>query len=160
MPPDSHHLSAAVGWLELGNPGEAKDELKRISAELQEHPEVLAVRWGIHYRLKEYDACLTVAESFTAIDPDNVQSWVDLSISLYKLGRTQQAYDTLARRLVKFPAEWAFYYNLACYAVQLGHLAEGRDLLDRAMAFGNEKDVKEIALEDPDLEPIWKDIRK
>lgn len=159
-PPDSHFLSAAVGWLELGNPGEAKDELARIAPDLQTHPEVLAVRWGIHYRAQEYEDCLRVAQEFAEIDPDNVQSWVDLSISQYKLGETQQAYNTLHSRLPKFNSEWAFYYNLACYAVQLGRHGEGKELIDRAILYGNEKEIVQIALNDPDLEPIQELIRK
>jgi hypothetical protein len=30
QPPDSHHLNAAVGWLELGNDIEATEELDKI----------------------------------------------------------------------------------------------------------------------------------
>ena len=45
QPPDSHHLSAAEGWLELGNHREAQTELDRISAVEQERIEVLALRW-------------------------------------------------------------------------------------------------------------------
>ena len=30
-PPDSHHLSAAIGWLELGNVAEAGAELEKIA---------------------------------------------------------------------------------------------------------------------------------
>src|ERR1043166_9428290 len=46
-PPDTHHLSAAVGWLELGNPAEAGEEIARISPAALEHPDVLEVRWQI-----------------------------------------------------------------------------------------------------------------
>ena len=46
-PPDTYYLSAAVGWLELGNPGEARAELVQISSRQQEHPDVLEVRWAL-----------------------------------------------------------------------------------------------------------------
>src|ERR1017187_3279090 len=43
-PPDSHHLSAAIGWLGLGNWREANEELEKITSELRGHPDVLEVR--------------------------------------------------------------------------------------------------------------------
>jgi hypothetical protein len=35
-PPDTHHVSAAIGWLELGNPAEAGEEIARITPEMLE----------------------------------------------------------------------------------------------------------------------------
>jgi hypothetical protein len=42
--PDSHHLQAAVGCLELGNWSEANEELENITPQMRVHPDVLAVR--------------------------------------------------------------------------------------------------------------------
>ena len=42
------HLTAAQGWLELGNHEEAFEELEQIDAPLRGHPDVLEVRWGIY----------------------------------------------------------------------------------------------------------------
>jgi hypothetical protein len=44
QPPDSMHLTAAQGWLELGNHEEAFEELEQIDAPLRGHPDVLEVR--------------------------------------------------------------------------------------------------------------------
>jgi hypothetical protein len=62
-PPDSHHLSAAIGWLELGNHGEANEELEKISPALRTHPEVLRVRWAIYYLVQNWDACFEIASA-------------------------------------------------------------------------------------------------
>ena len=40
-PPDSIHLQAAQGWLELGNHLEADKELDEIAPQLRTHPDVL-----------------------------------------------------------------------------------------------------------------------
>ncbi|MDB6112704.1 MAG: hypothetical protein JWR69_4454 [Pedosphaera sp.] len=40
-PPDSQHLKAAQGWLELGIHVEANAELDKITATLRSHPDVL-----------------------------------------------------------------------------------------------------------------------
>jgi hypothetical protein len=41
------HLSAAIGWVGLGDWREANDELEKITQDLRSHPEVLEVRWLI-----------------------------------------------------------------------------------------------------------------
>jgi hypothetical protein len=43
-PPDSLHLQAAQGWLELGSHIEANEELEKIAPQLRAHPDVLKVR--------------------------------------------------------------------------------------------------------------------
>jgi Tfp pilus assembly protein PilF len=52
-PPDSLHLQAAQGWLELGNHAEAEAELDNITASSREHPDVINVRWGIYAAAKK-----------------------------------------------------------------------------------------------------------
>ena len=61
-PPESHFLSAAVGWIELGNLDEAKAELRRISPARSEHPGVLEAGWLIHARETDWGKALTVAK--------------------------------------------------------------------------------------------------
>ena len=53
QPPNSHHLEAAQGWLELGNHEEANEELELIDAPLRSHPDVLEARWGIYAKGQE-----------------------------------------------------------------------------------------------------------
>jgi hypothetical protein len=57
-PPDTFHLEAAHGWLELGNHIEADKELDRITPQLRVHPDVLDIRWQIDARAKKWDACV------------------------------------------------------------------------------------------------------
>jgi hypothetical protein len=58
----------------------------------------------------------------------------------------------------KFPKEWVMRYNLACYACQLGDLKAAWKSLEKAIDMAPSKDVKTMALEDKDLEPLWTDI--
>ena len=57
-PPDSHHLHAAQGWVELGNHAEANEELEQIAPQLRAHPDVLEVRWHIYSHVNKWDACV------------------------------------------------------------------------------------------------------
>jgi len=55
QPPDSIHLEAALGWLELGNYPESNEELEKITASLRSHPDVLEVRWQIYAKFKKWE---------------------------------------------------------------------------------------------------------
>jgi hypothetical protein len=58
----------------------------------------------------------------------------------------------------KFPKEYIIRYNLACYACQLGNLEEARHWLKKAIEMADPKEVKLMALNDPDLKPLWKEL--
>jgi hypothetical protein len=76
QPPDIFHLSAAVGWLELGNPIEAAAELDQLSTSVRSHPDVLEVCWQISAEQKNWDACRDVALALTRADPGS-HCWLD-----------------------------------------------------------------------------------
>jgi len=51
-------------------------------------------------------------------------------------------------------------YNLACYACQLGRLEEAVLCLKQVLAQAGKKDMRQLALEDPDLKLLWEQIRE
>jgi hypothetical protein len=55
---------------------------------------------------------------------------------------------------VKFPSEYLIPYNLACYCAQLGELEESMQWFKKAMVIDT-KAVQKIAVDDPDLQPLW-----
>ena len=58
----------------------------------------------------------------------------------------------------KFPEDPIMRYNLACYECQLGRLEHARNWLQKAFKLGDPKKIKLMALEDPDLQPLWREI--
>jgi len=158
--PDSHHLSAAEGWLELGNAHEAQAELECLSDEAQGRVEVLAVRWGILAQFKSWDQCVVVAERIVELAPDEVFGWIHRSYALHELKRTQTARDSLLPATKLFPKIETIPYNLACYECQWGDLAAARDWFRRALKLHDRADLKARALDDPDLQPLWSEIKK
>src|ERR1700722_563014 len=94
-PPDSHHLSAALGWLELGNHLEAYEELEKIAPKLRAHPDVLEICWGIHYLAQKWEACFDTGSALVNVAPGRSQSWRHRSASLHYMKRSQEAYDLL-----------------------------------------------------------------
>jgi len=161
-PPDSHYLSAAFGWLELGVPLEAEAELDRISAEHQNNPDVLEVRWVIMAQAKRWDTALSVARALVKRDPARPSGWLHQAYSLRRAANDglQQAWEALLPACEKFPREPTIPYNLSCYACQMQQFEQARAWLRRAFKVGDKTQIKAMALDDPDLQPLWDEIRK
>ena len=153
--PDQHRLQAAEGWLDLGDWQSANDELENIDPELRAHPDVLKIRFHICSAAKNWELALVVAEALVKYLPDDVEPWIHRSFALHEMKRTGEAQEQLLPAQEKFPAEWIVRYNLACYACQLGQREEARQLLQRAVELGDPTKVKLMALDDPDLAPLW-----
>lgn len=160
QPPDTHHWSAAEGWLELGNYREALAELDLISAGEQRRLEVLSLRWNITAQLKQWEACVALADTILELAPKQVFGWIHRSFALHELKRTREARDLLLPAVKRFPKSQTIPYNLACYECQLGDLAAARDWFRRALQLRNPSALRTQALADIDLKPLWPEIQK
>ena len=159
QPPDSLHLRAAQGWLELGSVEEAKGELGNLSESSRNHPDVLELRWAICAAERKWESALELAEALIKTDPEEAAGWVHRSYALHELKRTQEARDNLLKVVDKFGDSPTIRYNLACYECQLGNLEEARQWLERAFRLGDRKRMKPAALQDLDLKPLWSEIK-
>ena len=158
--PDIHHFNAASGWFELGNMVEAKAELEEISSANQSHPDVFELRWRICAGEKDWPQALEAGRELVKADPENASGWIHQSYSLHELKRTREAFDLLLPVVGKFSDISTIPYNLACYACQLGDFETARQWLARAIKIRGKEDIKKMALADPDLQPVWDEIRK
>jgi tetratricopeptide (TPR) repeat protein len=156
--PDAHFLSAAEGWIELGNHHEAFEELECITPQLRAHPDVLKLRWEIYAKAKHWFAAMNVASGLVSLLPNEVEGWIHRSFALHELKRTAEARDLLQPAVAKFPKDATIPYNLACYETQLGNLAQGKDWLEKAFALAPSGALKLESLQDPDIEPLWQHI--
>ena len=159
VPPDSHHLRAAQGWLELGNPREALVELDRLGTVARAHPESLQTEWEIHAEQKHWERAAIIGQQAITLAPEIPAGWLNRSFALHELRRTREAWDQLLPAAKRFPKEPTIAYNLACYACQLGELDQSRDWLMRALQIGPDpKRIKSMALEDVDLALLRSEI--
>jgi Flp pilus assembly protein TadD len=161
-PPDIFFLSAAVGWLELGNATEAAAELEKISPKNQRQPDVLEVRWMLLAEAKRWDDALKITHALVQAAPDRSSSWLHHAYALRRAstGGLQPAWDALLSAHAKFPREATIAFNLSCYACQLQQLEEARSWFHRALKLGGKDKIKAMALGDADLEPLWAEIRE
>jgi tetratricopeptide (TPR) repeat protein len=159
-PPDSHHLSAAVGWIELGNMPEAKAELDRLSPAARTHPDALEAWWVIRAEEKDWPKGLAVANTQLEASPQSPTGWLHRAYALRRVkeGGLKAAWDALLPAFEKFPGESTIPYNLSCYACQMGQLEEARTWLQRAVKAGGIETIKRMALRDADLKPLWDEI--
>ncbi len=160
--PDSHCLRAAIGWMELGNPTESEAELNQISAAGQRDPDVLEVRWLLCAERRSWESGLQVARTLVEVAPERSSGWLHRAYALRRIpgGGLKQASEALLPAAEKFPKEALIPFNLACYACQLGDLLGALQWLKRALRAGGKAKVKLMALADPDLQPLWPEIRK
>ena len=161
-PPDTHFLSAAIGWLELGNATEAEAELIQVSKANQNHPDILEVRWIILAQSKRWETALQIARALLKTAPNRSSGWLHQAHSLRRTAKNglKLAWDALLPAYDKFPREPTIPYNLSCYACQMRQLEEARSWLRRALKVGDKDKIKQMALDDPDLQPVWEEIRK
>lgn len=152
-------MNAASGWLGLGDFDSANDELKHISPPMREHPAVLLAQCEIDYTANNWKSFLPIAEKLLQQMPKLQVVWINRSYALHELGRTQEAFDALLPAARKFPKRWLIRYNLACYCSQLRQLREAMQWLRRAIDLASKKEIIAMALNDPDFEPMWNEIK-
>ncbi len=162
VPPDTHFLSAAIGWMELGNAAEAKLELEKLSESVRDHPDVLEIEWLIHSKQKDWTSALKVAQVIVKKCPEQAAGWLHQAYALRRVetGGLLAAWNVLSSIADKFPNEPTLFYNLSCYACQMDRLDDARQLLQRAMRVGDPKHLKKMALADEDLRALWDELRK
>ena len=81
-PPNSFHLSAAVGWLALGDPIQAAEELEKIDCGLRSHADVLEVRWQIYANAEKWNTCADIGNAIIELDPDRPFGWISRACAL------------------------------------------------------------------------------
>jgi predicted Zn-dependent protease len=139
--PEKHCLNSARGWLELGNPIEAKAEADKIPSFIGADPEVFVLRWRIYAWLSKWEAAHDLARNFTLAAPDRPTGWLCLSYSLFKLKRPLEAFLHLLHQAKAFPQVGAIAYFLGCCCLEMGDRKGAKDWLAKARALGVRTEV-------------------
>ena len=149
-------LRSAMGWLELGMPSEARKELQSLTPELAKLPEVCGVHWSILAREENWIEAEKLARDQVSEKPDNVTNWINWAYSLRRANGfgIPMAYKTLRRSVDRFPKDFLIPYNLACYCSCMKTIDEAWRWLDIAAQRSDYKTIREMALQDDDLEPL------
>ena len=152
MSPFDRHLQAAHGYLDLGMPSAAHEEIESIEPEMRTLTEVLILRVDIFDALGKWDLMEAVARQLCRQQPDDPQWFISLAYATRRSVGVQEALAVLAQVANRFPEQAMILYNLACYAAQLGHLDSARARLAEAIKLDSA--YRELALADLDLAPL------
>ena len=160
--PERHRLTAALGWMELGRPEEAEQELFPLRERPDPHPDVLELHWAILAAQQRWDEAVQTAELLIQRAPDRPSGWLHRAYALRRASRggLQQAWEALLPAAERFPREVLVAYNLSCYACQMERLDEARRWLRQAFELGDPQTVKRTALQDPDLAKLHAEIEQ
>lgn len=150
------NLGAALGYLALGMPEEAWDELESLPPELRAEDLVLDIRISIYHRLEKWEDARVLAESLTKSCPENPQWWILWAYSLRREKSVDDARAVLMNATIKHPDVAIIRCNLACYSCMEGDLETASYLLKQAFAM--DPDLKKIALDDSDLAPFFGEV--
>lgn len=153
-------LSEAEGWLELGNPAEALQELEGLSQAHSAEKPVLDLLWRCHAIMDDWESAVRIGERMVAHHPNEAYGWVQRSYALHEMLDTRRAYQCLEPAMELFPSCLEIPYNLACYACSLGHEPTAWIWLQKAMRLGGSSKVLRMALEDPDFLSMRPDLQR
>lgn len=151
-------IEAAEGWLMLGNPIEAHEELEKIGGEASCHPAVLSMRWQVYAAARWWEAAFVVSKALCELAPHSPEAWICQANTLRNYKGVIEAWSMLLGVVSKFPKDAIIRYNLACYAAQMGLLEESCGWLVQAFEMEESVELKLAAIYDPDLQPLWDKI--
>jgi tetratricopeptide (TPR) repeat protein len=156
--PDKHFLRAAEGWAELLAFDEVAHEVAKVRPQFRNHPEVLEVRWAIAANACQWPQALLLAKKLARLAPKNPKGWTYEANSFIELQRPSEAYSLLLKAQQRFPRDENVAYDLGCVCCILERLEEASRWIRQAIELGGVQ-VELEAMEDPELQAMWKDLR-
>ena len=130
----------------------ALEELEELPLAVRNTTRAAELQAAIFCETKDWDALRNMAERLVNENPRDSQNWIWLGYATRRCRTIQEAEQVLLNAVQVHDREPMIHFNLACYAAQTGDLAIAHERLFRAIAL--DPDVKQMALYDPDLEPL------
>src|SRR5688500_10607434 len=96
-------LEAAEGWLMLGNPIEAHEELESIIGDNAYHPAVLSMRWQVYAAARWWEAAHVVSKVLCDLAPHSAEAWICRANTLRNYKGVVDAWSMLLSVVSKFP---------------------------------------------------------
>jgi len=142
-------LRSAEGYLNLGMPDEAMEELDALPAVLQAIPDVQ------HYRVRsllikhQWSDAFKLTDSVLVDFPERADFYFMKACALDQGGYPQKAKDVLMGIPVFFHDTDIFHLNLARFEAELGNRDTAREHITRAIEINDQ--ARSIVLGDPTL---------
>lgn len=150
-------LEAVSGYLELRMFEDAAAELDGIPPPLDKVRQVEVMRALVWQAAGDWRKLREVSHVLVKQWPDDANHWIWLAYATRRCRSLDGAEEVLLDALRFHETEPVIHFNLACYAAQLGKLDLARLRLGEAIKL--DPRVREMALGDSDMEPLWPELR-
>ncbi len=151
-------LLAAQGYIELGMPREALEELRSLPKLRASAPQSLEIRIVALIRLGRWKSAAASARKLCRQQPGEAAGFIHLAYCLHEMGETARAKETLLNAPEAVRRNATCYYNLACYEAVLGQLDSARYYLARSISM--DERFREFARHDRDLAALRDESKK
>jgi predicted Zn-dependent protease len=146
-------LSAAEGYLYLGMPSEAIEELKALPMPEHRNSAVMRSRIRALLHMKKWMQAERLSQRGAALYPDENEFVVQRAFALHQLDKGNEALDAIMSAPEWLRRTGILHYNLACYEAQLGDITAARECIREAIELN--ASFKKNARSDPDLKGVW-----
>jgi hypothetical protein len=126
-------LRRSHGWLELGCPTEAYEELDKLPDALHSTREVLKLKCNILVAAKNWRELRVMASTAAMYFPQEPVFAEDWAWAEHKQGETPQAYSILVHACEKYEKTWRTAYYLSCFTYSLKRTREATEWLGLAL---------------------------
>lgn len=142
-------IRAASGWLELGMPEDALNELNSLKSEDAKGAKALQLKLAAEMARENWSSASESAMRLCEIEVDEPEFFLSAAYCLHEMGLTDDAMKWLLRGPDALSEMAVYHYNLACYLWKLGEKERARNHLAQAVRM--DADLMESAQHDEDL---------
>jgi hypothetical protein len=150
---DQIHLNAAAGFLQIGEPMDAWNELEEITAANRAEVEVLTVRLAVCRGLEKWELAEEVARHLIKHDSHNVMHIVALAEVVGRREGPGAAAAVYEFAIGRFPDLALLRVSLAVELVKAAQIDEAKRVLKAAVQ--QDPQLREVILDHPGLEAVW-----
>ena len=145
-------LRRSHGWLELGCPVEAYEELDKLPDSLHTTREVLKLKCNILSTARNWRELRVLSSTSAMYFPQEAAFAEDWAWSEHKEGQTKQAYSILVHAAERYEKTWRTAYFLACFSYSLKQSREATEWLGLALLLHSSPgQLKQRALREEDF---------
>jgi predicted Zn-dependent protease len=149
-------MAPAHGYHELGMHEDAWKTLDNLPPEDKADPIVILLRLDILLALHRLEDAVALGTGACRQWPTMASFFVKTVAALMELNDHEKAKDLLLAGPPSLQQKAAYWYNLARCHGRLGDVDRGRKCLWECI--NRDKNFRAKALDDPDLEPVWKSL--
>ena len=147
-------LQFASGYLNLGMPDEALEELSGLSREQRNYPEVMSLKGQIFLLRSEWSSAAEMAEDGHSRYPELPDFYIQQALAYEQLGQPRRAIDIWLSAPEEIQRSGFCHYNLARCLVRLGNIPSARQHMSQAVKL--EPALKPAVKTDPLLNSLKK----